>query len=62
MITLAALTLFLLHTGGGPEYVGLDKVKESDHQIIEIDQISEDGADAADDADDEEDDAEEEEE
>jgi hypothetical protein len=64
MTTLAALTLFLLHTGGGPEYVGLDKVKESDHQIIEIDQISEDGADAAagDADDDEEDDGEEEEE
>jgi hypothetical protein len=61
--TLAALTLFLLHSGGGPEYVGLDKVKDADQQVIEIDQISEDGGEAAGEAgDEEEDDGEEDEE
>jgi hypothetical protein len=57
--TLAALTLFFLHTGGGPEYVGLDKLKETDQTVIEIDQISADGDDVRDE---EEDDNEEEEE
>jgi hypothetical protein len=39
--TLAALTLYLLHTGGSPEYFGLDKVKDTAH-VIELAQKSDD--------------------
>jgi hypothetical protein len=51
--TLTALTLFLLHTGGDPEYEGLDKTKET-AQVIEIDQISPEGAAARNESDTEE--------
>jgi hypothetical protein len=60
--TFAAMSLFLMHTGGGPEYVGLDKVKETDQQVIEIDQISGDAVVVGKGADDEEEDDNEEEE
>jgi hypothetical protein len=60
--TLAGMTLFFLHSGGGPEYVGLDdKLKETDQTVIEIDQISADG-DERNQGEEEDDDEEEEEE
>jgi hypothetical protein len=39
-VTLTSLTLFLLHTGGGPEYVGIDKAEGQDNHTMEIDQLS----------------------
>jgi hypothetical protein len=52
--TFAGMTLFMLHSGGLPAYVGLDKVTEADHQVIELDQISDDAGEDQADADEEE--------
>jgi hypothetical protein len=59
--TLAAFSIFVLHTGAETEYEGLDKVAEGENHVIEIDQIS-DGAGRGNGGDEEEDDSGEEEE
>jgi hypothetical protein len=42
---MATMTLFFMHTGSSRDYMGLEDMKESDHHVIVLDQLSEGGLD-----------------
>jgi hypothetical protein len=52
-ITVESMEIFLLHSGGGPEYTGLPKADEARPMVLDADQVTDYGDDEEDDDDEE---------